>query len=204
MIIRDRCGPSRALALMIRTCLLPAILPGSVLAEAPAPRHEAAGPQAMWRRPENDGVNCLFLMLGSLGYQGLYEPFLREISGVPGIDSLSGLARAAEAVGFGIVPVRMTMAEIEGLHRPVIVHLEQQAGDSGYYVLVRGFDAEEVILYHGGKATPETIPRDVFRREWSGFGLVPDEESGWIPVARRVAAGLTAALAVCFASYRLR
>jgi hypothetical protein len=186
---------------------LPRIALALVFLGLPASRGEADGGQAdaptataLWRRPENDGRNCLFLQLRHLGYPGRYEDYLRAVADRPGLDQLGGLSAAAKELGYDLVTVRLTMAELERSRTPTIVHLEWQDRETGYFGLVVGFGRDDasdhVILIHGGMATVDAMPRDAFRREWGGYALVPPRESGWGPWIRRGTAALMIALAV--------
>jgi hypothetical protein len=198
---------------------LPGIAPGLprialvlVFLGLPASRGEADGgqadaPPAPWRRAENDGRNCLFLQLRYLGYPGRYEDYLRAVADRPGLDQLSGLSAAAKELGYDLVTVRLTMAELERSRTPTIVHLEWQDRETGYFGLVVGFGRDDVgdhvILIHGGMATVDAMPRDTFRREWGGYALVPPRESGWGPWIRRGTAALMIALAAVAAGSAL-
>jgi hypothetical protein len=170
----------------------------------PAPCRAGGGPadapsSALWRRPENDGLNCLFLQLRGLGYPGRYEDYVQAVARRPRMDELSGLSAAAKELGYGLEPARLTMAELESMRAPILVHMEQRDRDTGHFGIVAGFARDEtgehVILFYGGIATVEPVLRDTFRREWSGYALVPTIESGWGPWIRRSTAALSIALA---------
>jgi peptidase C39-like protein len=193
-------GDGRTLGLAFRQAyrlgpvLIALLAPYSLAGEERGSRSGETSGGAEWRRPENDGLNCLFLQLHYLGYQGHYESFYNTTRGKPGLDRLSGLSAAAKALGFDLVPARLAMTELEEYTGPTLVHLEQQGSVAGFYGLVKGFEDQKVLLIHGGKASLERIPRDVFRREWSGFALVPQDGIEWGPRIRR---GLAALMVGC-------
>jgi hypothetical protein len=159
---------------------------------------------AVWRRVENDGLNCLFLQLSMLGYSRPYEAYLKEAGEHAPLEDLGALAFVAGKLGIGVAPARLTMEELEGATVPVVVHLEKHERRTGYFVLVLGFSKHSVNVIHGATATVEHLPRDTFRREWSSYALVPQGGIGGVSLARRVLAALMVAWAVVCVGRKMR
>ncbi len=162
-------------------------------------RHQAG----LWRLAENDGLNCLFLQLRSLGYTKPYEAYVKEMAKGARPEDLGSLAVIAKESGYELAPVRLTMAELEGANLPVIVHLEQTDRGTGYFALVAEFTEHDVVVVNGGRATLMPISKDTFRREWSSYGLVPHGRAGGVSVIRRVLAAFLTAVAVAYAGRRI-
>lgn len=188
------------------------LLPSLILA---GPSSSAAGVRSMadvlharqegfWRLPENDGLNCLYLQLRLMGYPKPYESYLQEIGHRAVPHDLASLKATAGRLGFSLVPSRLTMTEVDSVPVPVIAHLERGERGSGYFGLIIDTNEREVVVFHGGMASIEVLPRDNFRREWSGFALVPGEQSEWSSKVRRLLAALMVAWAVVSVTRTIR
>ncbi len=151
----------------------------------------------LWRVPNNDGINCLYLQLRAMGYGGSYENFISRTAGLIGDDSATGLAEIARREGFNLVPVQLSMNELSHFGMPVICHIEDSGTERGMFCLFVGAGNGSVDLVQGGSVSWTQLPRETFERAWSGCVLVPMAPSQLWEVARRLS---TAALLLGAAS----
>jgi ABC-type bacteriocin/lantibiotic exporter with double-glycine peptidase domain len=168
-------------ALCVLSILSVSVIPVTVGAAAPAPSEDGL----LWRVPENDGVNCLYLQLRFLGYTESYESFRRLTPDGRRYQTMSALSVAAARLGYDLVPVRLTRHELEKLRAPVIAHLEGRGPASGQFGLVLGCYGNEVALVEGGAVLRRVVPRDEFLRSWTRYALV-ERPRAWPVVARRL------------------
>jgi len=140
---------------------------------------EPGGDFAHWRSPERDGVNCLYLQLRLLGYTGTYEEVVAAMPGGAAWPSLGTIAQAAKRLGFGLVPVELTMAELASRNSPTIMLFEEAELGHGRFHLLLGFSSTKAVLVKGEFVTRFEMPIDQFRRGWTGFALVPPLRSPW-------------------------
>jgi ABC-type bacteriocin/lantibiotic exporter with double-glycine peptidase domain len=140
------------------------------------------------RMPERDAVNCLYLQLRLLGYKESYETFcggrlLNETQSL----SLKSMANIGQKLGFRIMPVKMTIAELAKTKAPVIVHFEESGVGSGRFLLFLGMDETRIDAFDGSYVTFMQISCDRFRRNWSGYALVARPPFDWQVWLRRCA-----------------
>jgi len=156
-----------------------------------------------WRTARNDGLNCLYLQLRLLGYEEPFEVYLREAlrRKVPG--DLKSLASFAEQLGFKLQPARLTMRELERMKSPVTVHLEREHPAGGYFVLVQQLAKHHVVVVDGPSATFRVFSRDLFRRQWTTYALVPEAALVDAALIRRAIAVFMALWATFLVSTRL-
>ena len=142
---------------------------------------ESGGHFVSWRCPQRDGVNCLYLQLRLLGYNGSYEDVVGAIPGSPEQGNLASLAQAAKRLGFDLVPVKMAAAELFEVRSPTIILFEELGIDSGRFHLLLGSSATMVHLVNGMYITRYRLlmSKDEFRRGWTGFALVPRSPPHW-------------------------
>jgi len=136
---------------------------------------------AHYRTPENDAVNCLYLQLRLLGYTGSYAAFREQLPDEPRSLSLVSLANLSRELGFRLMPVKMTVSELAQARTPVIVHFEESEIGSGRFLLFLGMGKSEttVVLIDGAYLTFAEMPRDQFRRKWTGYALIARPFLAW-------------------------
>jgi hypothetical protein len=142
---------------------------------------ETGGNFVEWRCRQRDGVNCLYLQLRLLGYTGSYEDVVNAVPGDLAQPTLASLAQAARRLGYCLVPVKMTAAEVFDLRFPTIIHFEEKGIDNGRFHLLLGSTATMVHLVGGEFITRYRLrmSKDRFRRGWTGYALVPGSPSHW-------------------------
>jgi hypothetical protein len=152
---------------------------------------ESGGSFVSWRCPQRDGVNCLYLQLRLLGYNGSYEAVVGAVPGAPEQATLARLAQAARRLGFDLVPVKLTTAELFDLRFPTIILFEGLGIDSGRFHLLLGSSASMVYMVDGAHITRYRLlmSKDQFLRGWTGFALVPGPPNPWPGRAVGIAGG---------------
>lgn len=147
------------------------------------------GPQAeFWRLPENDGINCLYLQLRLLGYDGSYQTFRRQTSDAGNFQTLNSLASLARRLGFQLLLRKLTASEFASIRGPVLVHMEHGGISSGAFSLFLYGDGRSVVLVRGLSMRRRQMPSDSFERAWTGYALVPRQTRNWYALARRCVA----------------
>ena len=126
-----------------------------------------------WRRPQNDGILCLFLQLKSLGYKSSFAHYLTTIADKQPAASMTDLTRVAASLGYSLVPIRTSLSEISTSQQPLILHLEHTDQNSGYFVVPVHFTPNEVVVFHGPTARMMNLTIDEFRIKWTGMALAP-------------------------------
>lgn len=151
-----------------------------VIGQARGLANKRGGDLSPWRRPERDGVNCLYLQLRLLGYTGTYEAIIAAVPGSTEQGSMARLAEAARRLGFDLVPAKLTVSDLSKLRTPPMVLFEEAGAGSGRFDLLLGFSEGEAHLIDGRFITRHgRMPIDRFRRAWTGFALVPGPVSPW-------------------------
>jgi predicted double-glycine peptidase len=189
-------GLSRCSIIIILICTAWVLSRQAPVAAGPPPTEEQGrnllDRLAYYRTPENDAVNCLYVQLRLLGYAETYQAFCERLSVETQPFSLASLASQSRALGFPLVPVKMTISELAQVRAPAIVHFEEIGVSKGNFHLFLGAaeDGTSCLLIHGTHVTREWMPRDRFRRGWTGYALVPRSPFAWGLWARRITAGL--------------
>jgi Peptidase C39 family len=147
---------------------------------------------AYYRTPENDAVNCLYLQLRLLGYTENYEVFREQLPADPSSMSLDSMARVGQKMGFRLVPVKISLSDLAKAGAPVIVHFEQEGIGKGQFLLFLAMTESEYAfsVIEGRYIWRTQMPRDEFRRKWTGYALIPRPRIDWELWIRRGAAAL--------------
>jgi hypothetical protein len=140
------------------------------------------------RAPANDGVNCLYAQLRLLGYRDAYPVYRQRLPLAEGPVTIDALAAAARSLGYDMVPLQLTVDELARLSAPVIVHFEENSLERGRFHLFLGLAEDRAYLVDGTRVTVSSMPRDNFRRNWTGFALVNRPARAAAPRIRRAIA----------------
>lgn len=153
---------------------------------------EAADPIAYFRTAENDALNCLYLQLRVLGYQEDYEKFRERVAEEPQPLSLLTLVSLGGKLGFRLASVKMTFADLAKAKAPVIVHLEEREIGRGSFCLFLGMDQAQtsMLVIDGDYVVRTWMPRDQFRRDWTGYAVIARPSIAWGLWVRRSATAL--------------
>jgi hypothetical protein len=131
-----------------------------------------------WRSAENDGKNCLYVQLRTLGYKKTYEEYITSIEANNGdIRTFAGLTRIAELQGYHLSTVATSVEEISRARVPAIVQLEERERGGTYFGLYINSDDSNVYLLDGPMVRLAKMTQDRFRRSWSGYAIVPTADS---------------------------
>jgi len=166
-----------------------------------SPRSIVDNNLSLWRKPTNDGINCLYMQLRLLGYRGDYYTFREEASDGAEFQSLASLARLAKRFGYDLEPRQLTTSELAQLGRPVLVHIENDGIEAGTFCLVYHLNNQSVGVIDGSTVRWMVMSSDSFGRVWSRYALVLRPASESFTLVRRCG---TALLIVVVASLLLR
>jgi len=150
----------------------------------------------LWRDRPQAGTNTLYLQLRFLGYEESYSTFRSRLPDQKDLQSLTSLTEVGRQLGFPLVPVKLTVAELRRTRMPIVVHMEADGLESGYFSLLYAVDDRIAQLIEGPPVRNVTLPLDYFRRTWTSYALVPQPPHRWWPLARRTTAFLLAASAL--------
>jgi hypothetical protein len=129
--------------------------------------------QNRFRMPENDAINCFYLQLRVLGYTESYEKFREQIADDPKSLSLASLADLGRKFGFRLMAAKMDFAELARADTPVILYFEEgEIGQGRFHLFLGIYDnGRSVSLINGAYVLHQYMPRDEFRRHWTGYAL---------------------------------
>lgn len=128
-----------------------------------------------WRCPENGGINVLYCLLRSHGVPCEYSELIRDqVAEIgDGFCTANTLVRVAKKQGLPLQVVSLTIQQLQTCPKPAIVHIDGAAPEEGAFMLVMNVTEHEIFFVNGPSASIETMPREGFRRAWSGIALLP-------------------------------
>jgi ABC-type bacteriocin/lantibiotic exporter with double-glycine peptidase domain len=127
----------------------------------------------MWRLPQNDGVNTLYLQLRLLGYSGGYANLRDQMGGIETPASLDAVEATAERLGYRLVAKKLTSQDLASWPSILMVHQEEAVGH-GCFSLLLGRVGDQAALISGSDMEIHLVPFDAFLRSWSGYALVEE------------------------------
>src|SRR5262249_1373378 len=146
---------------------------------------------------------CLYLQMHSHGHPVGYDQIVRSVEVGPHGTSLPVLRRAAAQFDFPTAIVKGAPADLRDCPLPAIAHLDHPEREQGHCVLLTAYQDDRVSVIDGTTALSMDIPIDKFRRQWSGYLLIPAASTpSWLPWATSLTAGMAAVLG--FWWWRLR
>jgi len=155
--------------------------PGCSVVRADEPSQGPADTPGLWRTPEHEGANGLYLLLRLSGCEVEYEAVQDALAVKNGRPSMLELRTAAERLGLRTAIQKWRPGDLAESRTPVIAHLESIGGEAGRFVLVIGLGSTKCRVIHCGHAVMEQMSRDGFVRAWSGYVLVPEPPRGqWL------------------------
>ena len=158
----------------------------SIQADEPSPNNKFL----YFRAPENDGINCLYLQLRSLGYKESYLVFRQRSASIQQPYSLQTLATIARQEGFFMRPVKINFEDLSKEESPLILYFEEGEIGRGHFRLFVAVadDKQHVGVVNGAFVTREWMSRDDFRRHWTGYALKPESHNPlWLTSSRILA-----------------
>jgi ABC-type bacteriocin/lantibiotic exporter with double-glycine peptidase domain len=129
----------------------------------------------MWRTPERDSINCLYLILRLYGRETSNEK-LESVLSDPSHVSLLSLAKTAESFGLPMDLQRVAPSDLASLPCPMIAYIydiRQQGGRFEILYHVPQGRGEKFGAIDTGLVRLHEISEDEFRRTWSGLALIP-------------------------------
>lgn len=138
---------------------------------APAGAKGNGDSSGIWRTPQHDAVNCLYLLLRLSDRQIEYTDVKESLRASEGQVSFAELRDAAGSLGQATELYQCGPDDLAGDRLPVISLIENPTGRGGVFVLLIGFDGSQWHYINGATATIEEMPIDDFRRHWSGCFL---------------------------------
>lgn len=145
---------------------------------------------AIWRKPENDGINCLYLQLRLMGYTDSYETFRKHASDIKNTQTMDSLEVLARRLGYHLVQRKLSFSELVNATDPIIVHMEDEGVGSGSFRLflynssLRGTE-RKVALLAGATLRWISMTHDSFQRAWTSYALIPQPVLNWHTLSRR-------------------
>src|SRR5262249_3208287 len=126
--------------------------------------------------------NCLYLQMRIHGHPVDYDQVVQHVDVGPRGNDLAELHRAASELGFPTAIIQCAPDDLTGCPLPVIAHLDHPETERGHFVLVTACQEARVGVIDGTTALGMDIPMDRFRRQWSGYLLVPASATlAWLP-----------------------
>ncbi len=135
---------------------------------------EAALPDNFWRKPEHDGLNCIYIMMRMRGYAISYVDAWRAVRPDRCPTSLINLRDATRQLGLWTMLYTASPRDLRDCRLPAVVHLEAPHLNTRNFALLLRYGESIVDMIIGATATLDTMPTEIFRRRWSGFILVPN------------------------------
>jgi hypothetical protein len=123
-----------------------------------------------WQEGRACGCNTLYCLLQIHGCPVVWEDLLAYLVPPELGNSMEELRRAAAHWGLHTRVMKTDRRGIHELTLPFIAHLETP-GALDHYVLVIGVDEASVRVIDGTTTLVQSLPFDVFCREWTGYAL---------------------------------
>jgi ABC-type bacteriocin/lantibiotic exporter with double-glycine peptidase domain len=128
---------------------------------------------ALWRSPQLDGINCLYIDLKVCGYKGAYRDFLQHCSDAATSDDMDSLVLLAKSLGFDFRSVKLNRAAIREIRWPTVVFQEHEGIGHGSFSLYLGSTHQQAVLIEGTSMQWVQMPEELFERDWTGYACVP-------------------------------
>lgn len=171
--------------LLLATVSLFACWSGFARAEAtdgPSQKSETAGNEPeTWRSEMHCGVNCLYVLLRSLGTNVTYDRLCEQTALGPDGTSMAELARVSGSYGVPLVAVRSGPDGIDQWPLPAIVHQQRVMSSTGHFILLVGYNGDVFSVLDSTTGQLKAISRGDFLEKWSGFALLRNDPAplGW-------------------------
>jgi len=158
-----------------------------------APQAARLQPPSVWRAPERDGINCLYVLSHiarrDLAYEGLVSATRGRRSARMDIAEVRDIAGG---VGLPLTISRRSPHELTDEILPVIAHGDNPEVGYGTFVILIARSGSYWLLIRGDTVGIEKVSMDDFRRNWSGFVLERRRPSFRTAAMRSLGIGLLA------------
>lgn len=126
----------------------------------------------IWRIPEREGANALYLWLRLHDASVDYHEIVKLSDQFPRPLSLLDLKSAARQKGLNAVVQQGNTDDLIKGREPVVVYLEGVDGEHGFFALVLVVNTDdEIVLLNTSSAILTSMSGDSFRRIWTGHYL---------------------------------
>jgi ABC-type bacteriocin/lantibiotic exporter with double-glycine peptidase domain len=143
-------------------------------------KSESFQSETIWRVPENDSVNSLYIFLRYHGIQVQYSELHERLLSQASTQRISLLTLKNVAESYGLT-TQIVSCEPSQLSRyvPGITVLNSTRFTSSSFALIFGSTTDERfrLIINGGSAAVERVPTEQFARTWSGAVLIPQRSS---------------------------
>jgi ABC-type bacteriocin/lantibiotic exporter with double-glycine peptidase domain len=133
---------------------------------------------SIWRRNDNEEVNCLYLFLRLNGHAIDYHTVLRQMSTYGPLSGLQGIVRGANTLGLNCQIIKCTPEDLKKLPLPVIGYFDHPEATGSHIDLILGVTPDRCSLCTGGHVMLNELSMDDFRRRWTGFVVTANPASG--------------------------
>jgi ABC-type bacteriocin/lantibiotic exporter with double-glycine peptidase domain len=126
--------------------------------------------------------NSLYIFLSILGKRLDYQELEHYLPVDQSGSSLADMRRCTEPFGVRTTVLKLTPEDLPNCPVPAILHCEEEKAVTGHYVILLAATSDEVEYVDGTTAIIDVMPMSEFRKNWSGFVLVPEERPWWSPL----------------------
>lgn len=143
--------------------------------------------RGMWRVPENDAINSLYMFLRVHGYNENYEKYLSHVQLVRDSPTMKSLRTTSNDLGFPTEVVKGTMEQVRNpaFPKPAILFFDRSGSEYGEWYLLLYVNKDYVGLLTGGTMIINPIPVDKFLMDWSGYALVIQSHESHLGIGLR-------------------
>jgi hypothetical protein len=159
----------------------------------------AADGTKLWRFGNKCAVNSLYLLLRLRGKPVTYPEVEAVLPVTANGTNLADVRRCAEGLGLRCRVIKTTPEALYRCPLPAIAHTEEQKATTGHYVVITAVGLDGIEAIDGTSAAINLTPMGSFRKAWTGYLLVTEDEAPlWrkLSPAAIASGGLALALAV--------
>lgn len=135
------------------------------------------GQGLIWRNRESDAINCSYLFLRLYGLSVDYSELRRLSPPIAGATFLN-IREICRGFGLPVVVAKWSPQRLKTTKYPVIAHISDRLDRGGEFVLVVAANDDTCYIVRGSSVTIDSVSMDSFRRHWSGYVAVIDENHG--------------------------
>lgn len=129
-----------------------------------------------WRVPRYAGVNCAYLLLRLRNRSVTYQDLFDAIRPNERSTSMTGIREACKGFGENLAIYNCRPDQLSGLPMPIIVSLDNPQSSESAFALVLQCSHDPVDLIFAGNVSVAQLPVESFRRRWTGYVLVSENQ----------------------------
>jgi hypothetical protein len=128
----------------------------------------------IWRDPNHDAANVLYLFLRIYGFAASYNQICDATPSQRHPQSLQEIKTIAESLGCPMAIRQIKPDEdLKMIPLPVITFLEGDTLEKGSFVLLLQVRKNEILFVDGASALVSVVSRESFFRRWNGIVTIP-------------------------------